>query len=287
MCGIFGVVRKSSQYGNVTASENARMKRVFRSLAKSSMARGTDSTGLFLARLPTSETHTTVNGRTSIKRGGAKLFVVKDKVQADEFIKSAKFGQVMDKLDDDTYAIIGHTRASSSAGPYDNANNHPHVAGHVVGIHNGNIRNWRELANRYNLSMRGGCDSEVIFRLIDKFMSEDHMTMQAAIQRAATVMTGSFACAVMSTHDTSKLYLFRSSSPIKLRHRRSGNYVMFASESRFIHAAYDECKLESSHENFYEMNEIMMPDRSGLVLDNNITPYGDWVEKARAFKLDT
>jgi len=207
MCGIFGVARKPHNVHSTTvANNNKTIKKLFEALAKRSMVRGTDSTGAILIRKPSSTTTSYQGTRTTTKESGGMVFMAKDMVRADEFLKGTNYLKLLDCMNKYTLGLIGHTRASSSAGPHDNANNHPHACGSVVGVHNGHISNWRKLATSYNLKMRGGCDSEVIFGLINKLMEEDHMTVRAAIQRTATVLEGYYACAMVTSDMPNNIY---------------------------------------------------------------------------------
>ena len=59
-------------------------------------------------------------------------------------------------------AVIGHCRWATHGDPQDNRNNHPHPAGRGWLVHNGVVRNYRELLRRYGLRPKTDCDSEVL-----------------------------------------------------------------------------------------------------------------------------
>lgn len=64
-------------------------------------------------------------------------------------------------------AMIGHCRFATHGHPEENSNNHPHAA-HKGGVfvHNGVIRNDRELVDEFDLAPETSCDSEVFGMLL-------------------------------------------------------------------------------------------------------------------------
>ncbi len=87
---------------------------------------------------------------------------------------------------------IGHTRWATHGKP-DNVNAHPHRAGKITVVHNGEIENYAELKAGL---ISGGekflseTDSEVIPRLINKFYEDD---LLAAVVKCAGMLKGSYA----------------------------------------------------------------------------------------------
>lgn len=65
-----------------------------------------------------------------------------------------------------TDVAILHTRAATSGDPKVNANNHPHVLPGITGVHNGIIRNDRDLWKMVGQKPQTSCDSEAIFGLL-------------------------------------------------------------------------------------------------------------------------
>ncbi|NLF29473.1 MAG: hypothetical protein GX591_01145 [Planctomycetes bacterium] len=62
----------------------------------------------------------------------------------------------------DAVVMIGHCRYATHGSPRDNRNNHPHVAGAGVIVHNGVIHNHQQLVQHYRLAQQSQCDSEVL-----------------------------------------------------------------------------------------------------------------------------
>ena len=62
----------------------------------------------------------------------------------------------------DAVALIGHCRLATHGTWQDNRNNHPHVAGKGVFVHNGVIFNHALLAHKHRLRTQTQCDTEVL-----------------------------------------------------------------------------------------------------------------------------
>lgn len=280
MCGIAGIVRNPS-----SGHSDEKVARTFKHMLALSQKRGSDSTGVVLVNEKTESTRWVGQKNTKVvKRGGVVVF--KDHIPAEEFIRCDGFGKVMKRFDENTRALLGHTRAATTGTPSNNRNNHPHICGRVIGIHNGMIRNWRELIKEFELPMQGKCDSEVIFALINKFMGCGK-SLQEAISEAAKHLKGSYACAVALSDDNGKFALFRHRAPLYMRYRSYGSALMFASEVGIIHQAYRAGKWEPKHSPFFvEMHEYVLPDNYGVVLKTAGTTTA-WLQETAPFQLSS
>ena len=63
---------------------------------------------------------------------------------------------------------VGHTRAATQGSPSDHRNNHPIIAGDIVGAHNGMLWGERATAFEVGVELSYDVDSELLFRIIDK-----------------------------------------------------------------------------------------------------------------------
>ena len=68
----------------------------------------------------------------------------------------------------DARMLIGHCRFATQGDPADNINNHPHPADGGWMVHNGQVRNYRQLVDAFDLSPVSACDSEVLGLLIEQ-----------------------------------------------------------------------------------------------------------------------
>src|SRR5438270_12970439 len=68
----------------------------------------------------------------------------------------------------DARMLVGHCRFATQGSPDDNINNHPHPADGGWLVHNGQVRNYRELVDLFDLYPVSACDSEVLGLLIEQ-----------------------------------------------------------------------------------------------------------------------
>lgn len=279
MCGIAGIIRNPSS----TGYNEDKVARTFRHLVALSQSRGSDSTGIVIVNDKMDENKWSQGRNQRIVRP-RKVIMYKEHVPAEEFIRSDGYESAMKRFDENTRALFGHTRAATSGTPLDNRNNHPHLCGNVIGIHNGVIYGHEQLAKQEGLKLQSDCDSEVIFALINKFI-EDGMPLEKAIYEASKRLRGSYACAIAITNQEGKYALFRHGAPLYIRLRSYGNVLMFASEVGIIHQAYRAAKWEAGHTPFFvEMHEYVLPNDYAVVIDTNKSTT-DWVQKAAPFEL--
>ena len=121
---------------------------------------------------------------------------------------------------DGTYGI-GHTRWATHGRPTEE-NAHPHrdCTGKVVVVHNGIIENY--VALKKKLAEEGHrftteTDTEVVAHLIEKYFSpagNGHRTsLEEAVRKTVTQLTGVFALAVISVEEPNKIVAARNGPP--------------------------------------------------------------------------
>jgi len=62
--------------------------------------------------------------------------------------------------------VIGHARHATAGAPAVNGNNHPHLAGDWLVVHNGAIPHHRAIAACHGLRLTSECDSELLAHLL-------------------------------------------------------------------------------------------------------------------------
>ncbi len=127
------------------------------------------------------------------------------------------------------FSGIGHTRWATHGAPTD-ANAHPHMScdRRFSVVHNGIIENYMEL--REELLTKGyvfssETDTEVIVHLIEMYYAGD---FRAAVMKAASRLTGSYALGVLCSEHPGTLIAMREASPLILGIGVGENY--FASD---------------------------------------------------------
>jgi len=160
----------------------------FTEMLVASQRRGSAATGVVLSR------YDYVTNKNTID-------VIRAPLPAREFVKTKEYQELIDRVDNDTYFIFGHTRAATTGGAKNNHNNHPHKAGRIIGVHNGHINNHKSIWNKLGalplmpngiLTPTSTCDSEAIFALIEQGR-RDGLEPMKATKSAAEQLEGWFA----------------------------------------------------------------------------------------------
>ena len=151
MCGQVGIIfgRKRRR-----PDERDYLREVFIRMLLHSEERGPHASGL--AWLKTDGSH--------------RIF--KRPMRAHELVYEKPFQELLGQVDNETTILMGHTRWRTRGNEFNNRNNHPIRAGIVIGTHNGTIYNADYLFRRLGLPRYAEVDSELIFRLADRFAPE-------------------------------------------------------------------------------------------------------------------
>ena len=123
---------------------------------------------------------------------------------------------------------IGHTRWATHGAPSD-VNSHPHMSAdnRVALVHNGTIENYVELRTALEdegIGFKSDTDSEVAAVLIGKYynMSGD---LKAAMDKATSEMTGTFALAVIAADEPDMFVAYRKNAPLIVGKGDGCNFV--------------------------------------------------------------
>lgn len=209
MCGIFGYAKKHNSQND---KQIEILQRVFTNLAKESVIRGEDSTGISMI---------SPSSRKIFKSIAKSSDVVKDNTWNDN---------ILGLVNRDSTVAIGHVRLATH-GDVTTRNAHPFEIGDVIGAHNGVIYNYNQLSNLYNKDME--VDSEIIFA------SLNNMSMDKALEQ----LDGDFA--VSWVKDSNKIvHLARESSrPISVAYWKKAKVLLWASTSDILTKAMKDAGL--------------------------------------------
>jgi len=221
MCGIFGIINYDGIMKRYLADLD-HIQETTSNLLSASQSRGTDASGICVV---------TLNGRA---------MVYKTRKPGQALTADPEYSKIMNTMDyqSNFRMMIGHTRAKTKGTKYYNANNHPIVAGKVIGVHNGMISNDDALFDmNKDLTRKGQVDSEIIFRLIDKFTYAKH-TIATSVRETAQAIIGSYSCAFIHLDHPNYLTLFAGSFPsIAIRDFKAARLMIFASTDHIIEEA--------------------------------------------------
>ncbi|MHB8986738.1 MAG: glutamine--fructose-6-phosphate transaminase (isomerizing) [Eubacteriales bacterium] len=152
--------------------------------------RGYDSAGIVVP----------VDGRLHVEKQQGKLAVLKERLNGKTF---------------DATTGIGHTRWATHGRPSD-INAHPHTdcTGQFAVVHNGIIENYLGLREWLISKGHAFCsqtDTEVLPHLVEHYYNGD---LQWAVMQAVKKLEGSFAMAVITSHEPDKILAVRQDSPL-------------------------------------------------------------------------
>lgn len=177
-----------------------------------------------------------------------------------------------------TLSILGHCRYPTKGSENNNNNNHPIVANHIIGIHNGMISNDDSIFSRWRgiFTRDAEVDTEIIFKLLAHFTTvgaaSGHpvYTSAQAIKNTVSTLTGSLACAAVNARKPYSLYLFRKDTPIRIRYWPESKLLLFATRESIIEDAVD--LIYDNRVEFNRSTEIEILPHTGMIfnLHNNV-----------------
>tara|TARA_R100001082_G_scaffold29110_1_gene14647 strand:- start:844 stop:1980 length:1137 start_codon:yes stop_codon:yes gene_type:complete len=195
MCGIFGFAKTSNSQSD---HQLEILKRTFTYLTEESSRRGTDSTGFSIMNPVDRYTYKTLTDSVTLTR-------------------TNEWQNVIDKIDRKTSIVLGHTRFATTGAKVVN-NAHPFTIGEVVGIHNGVIYNYNQVARSLGKTIPQ-VDSEVIFQSLNRLDKS----------KAFENINGDFAVAWAKENNTT-LHLARESGrPMVVSYWKKAKVLFFAS----------------------------------------------------------
>jgi len=187
MCGLAGLVigRKERSPKELRA-----ITKRFSNLMVATQIRGHHATGAFVVNKSGIEYH-------------------KAPLPADEMVKTDGWKKLMQGVNNDTIAIVGHVRFATQGSPSDNSNNHPIIQDNIIGVHNGIIHNDYEICNEYPYEEE--VDSAAIFSML-KGNSRNSRLSTAVIGDALPELSGDFAIMVADARRTDSIFVARDAS---------------------------------------------------------------------------
>lgn len=201
---------------------------------------------------------------------------------------------------------LGHCRAGTTGSKLINANNHPIKIGNIVGIHNGVIRNYKEIIKHLNCKQDGEVDSEAIFRLIHNFTNsgKEPFTLDM-LQEVVNRLDGQFAVTMFNADNLFQIPFFRDGRPVEFVLLKEYGILLAISELKFWRQVFFDYE-RAVHYN-KELHNIKLPsligdnkidlktleDDSAIIFDlsknvdedTKITDLGEWRKMVRTNKI--
>lgn len=218
MCGLAGILLFPTDR---TATDWQDIRRLFTQTLVFNEARGRDAAGVAL-----------------IQRDGVfRLF--KQPMPASDLVETPPYQEVMAELGSDTTCLLGHARLPTKGSPWNNANNHPLLVGHTLGIHNGLIRNDDEIFAAFHLPRQAQVDSEILFRLLNAVHPLSHNGQYLPqIRERLRHVEGTFATLSVDLRQPTQLVALKYDNPLCLHYEPSLAALFFSSRYLFLRQAF-------------------------------------------------
>lgn len=251
MCGLAGVLLYPTQRPE---TEWVELRGVFTRMLVFNEERGREATGVAVIQAD----------------GDYSLF--KQPVPASELVGMYGYHKVIKTIGDSTTCILGHTRMPTKGSRWHNVNNHPLLAGHVIGIHNGMIGNDDQLFTRFSLPRSGEVDSEIIFRLLDtvdpadgnnELNSELNGAHLRTVWEKIQLLEGTFATLSVDLRKPTGLLVTKNLMPLCLHYEERLGALFFSSRYLFLRKAFGHSVVTEalpSGRSFY-FNAQQLPDK--------------------------
>lgn len=217
MCGQAGLILGKKRR---TKAERKELLNLVAQLLILNQSRGTDATGVVVVD----------------SDGGYSLY--KSDVPAREAILDKDFKDVFNlkEFTEKTTLIAGHTRWATVGKPANPRNNHPIVAGSVIGTHNGTITNADQVANSLGVQRRAEVDSEVIFRIATTLCLNSGRIDMDKLKDKLYFLRGEMSSILVSRHDPETIIVLKGTKPLALRYCKKARAVIYSSEAFHVNA---------------------------------------------------
>ncbi|OPY56895.1 MAG: Glutamine--fructose-6-phosphate aminotransferase (isomerizing) [Pelotomaculum sp. PtaU1.Bin035] len=187
--------------------------------------------------------------------------------------RAGRLNSLKEKLNGRSYAAnigIGHTRWATHGKPTD-SNAHPHTdcTGHFAVVHNGIIENYINLRDWLQLNghtFRSQTDTEVLPHLIEHYYNGD---LVDTVLRVVSKLEGSFAMAVVSSHEPDKVVAVRQDSPLVVG-LGDGEYLLASDIPALLKHTRNTYILNDGEIAVLEAGRVWVMDRNGNEVDKEV-----------------
>lgn len=177
-------------------------------------------------------------GLAVIQRDGQHR-IFKQPVAVSTLVQMDGYQRTIETLGPETVCILGHTRWPTKGSRWQNANNHPIVSNHVIGVHNGHINNDDVLFTTLGLPRRGQVDSEIIFRLQETIDPEQaNGNYCTDIRQRLNLLNGRFATLSVDLREPTQLLALKHLRPLCLHYEAPMQALFFSSRYIFLRRAF-------------------------------------------------
>ena len=209
MCGQCGIILGKKRR---TRKELEALGNMFTALLQYNERRGRDATGIYIAD----------------KNGIGKI--LKAPVAAVHLTESSEYQNVVQKISNQTVALLGHTRWKTIGTPMVNENNHPISTEHCIGTHNGTIMNHNDLFQEFGWQRTGQVDSEAIFRCADDCIDKRGRLDMGEFSEKLKKFLGTMSFILHNRQEPTMVYIGIGNMPLCLRYNSKLRCLCYSSE---------------------------------------------------------
>ncbi len=206
----------------------------------------------------------------AVLRTDGRLTVHKAPVPAAQFVETERYDTLLASSNADTVLWLGHTRMPTKGSPENNDNNHPILAGKVVGVHNGRITNDDALFVRGGYPRQGEVDSEIIFRLLSGLNPHTSEARYAAgVCRRLHLLEGRFTFLAADVRLPHRLLVLKHHNPLCVHYHAPWQALVFSSRYIFLRKAFGRSVITEA----LPHNTLLVYDASRLAKLGNTPAY--------------
>lgn len=198
---------------------------------------------------------------------------------ASKLIKKQAFDKFMEDIlnvDQERFAVIGHSRLATNGSEANNENNQPVVTDRISVVHNGIIVNVDQLWNdNPDLNRQTELDTEILGKIITKKI-ERGKTEADAVREAYKSIQGTASTLIIS-EKSKKLIAATNNGSLYCSRSKDKNWIIFASEAYILQELFKKNRLMKNL--FHEKSITHIKANSGITV-------GIDSAKAKRFLLD-
>ena len=150
----------------------------------------------------------------------------------------------MEMIDEQTGAIMGHTRWPTRGSHLDNTNNQPLYSNNDYSLcltHNGHAKNADELAKLLGLPREWEVDSEIPLRIAERHLTCDGIDTEGFIHDIALVK-GRVSAVIAGSKWPNTVYLLKGNQPLYIRWNSKLRIFAYASEQEILGRSITDAK---------------------------------------------
>ena len=168
-----------------------------------------------------------------------KIPIIKSNTKVSNLVKTKIFNNFMNfnlknRIDEDLYCVMGHSRMVTSGSSYDSNNNQPIIKKDLLILHNGIITNEDILTNtlqRKNCERKFKVDTEVYSILVDDYMRQGFSFLNACIKSFNLIEGANTIVAFNKKYN--QIFLSTSNGSMYYVYCKKTKIFIFSSESYF------------------------------------------------------